>query len=111
MAEQLQTIGETTLAEALDDSETGVDVTDGSVFPASGTFRVNVDDEVMIVSSRATNTLTVTRGDEGTTAAAHDNGADIAATLTAAGLVAYVAENAAAGVPAPLNVYMYETFE
>lgn len=108
MAEQLQNFGTTTLNEALDDSETGVDVTDGSVFPSSGTFRVNCEDELMIVTSRSGNTLTVTRGGEGTSAAAHDNGTAIQMVLTAAGLLAAIQEN---GGGAALNVYMYDNFE
>jgi hypothetical protein len=109
MAEQLQNFGTTTLNEALDDSETGVDVTDGSVFPSSGDFRVNVEDELMLVTARSGNTLTVTRGAESTTAAAHDNGTTIQMVLTAAGLDTYISENAGGGSPA-LNVYLYDNF-
>jgi len=97
MTEQLANFGHTTLAEALDDSETGVDVTAGSVFPASGDFRVLVDSEIMKVTARATNTLTVERGAEGTTAASHSNGADIDARLTAEGLRQMMSE--ARGIP------------
>lgn len=88
MTEQLANFGETTLAEALDDSETTWTVTDGSVFPSSGNFRVVVDDEIGLVTARSTNDLTVTRGAEGTTAAAHDNGADIKMVLTEGSLKA-----------------------
>lgn len=75
----------TTLAEPLDDSETGVDVTDASVFPADGDcpFHVTVDDEIMTVTGVANNTLTVTRGAESTTPAAHDNGKDVSLNITA----------------------------
>jgi len=92
VAEQIQNFGHTTLAEGLDDTETGVDVTDGSVFPASGNFRVQVENELMLVTARSTNTLTVTRGVEGTTAAAHDSGLPIDARLTAAGLTTMIQE-------------------
>lgn len=93
MTEQYVNFGETTLAEALDASETGVDVTTGSVFPSSGNFRVVVDDEIMLATARSTNTLTVERGAEGTTAATHDTGAAIALMLTAASLTNIVQEN------------------
>ena len=109
MAEQMANFGHTTLAEALDDSETGVDVTAGSVFPSSGDFRVRVDDEIMLVTARATNTLTVTRGAESTTPAAHDNGADIDARLTSGGLLTMIQENGGGG-SAALNVYLYDNF-
>lgn len=64
-----------TLAEALDTSETGVDVSAGTEFSEGMT--ILIDSEQMHVQSKATNTLTVTRGANGTTAATHDSGAAI----------------------------------
>lgn len=58
-----------TTAEALDASETGVDVTDGTAFSVGQIARI--DNELMYVSGIATNTLTVTRGANGSTAATH----------------------------------------
>jgi hypothetical protein len=60
----------------------------GARFPtiASGSqFRVRVDDEIMIVTlhGASSDTMTVTRGQEGTTAVAHSAGADVHAVLTA----------------------------
>ena len=75
----------TTLAEALDASETGIDVTDASSWPTSG-FRVKVENEIMYVTSVASNTLTVIRGYEGTTAATHANGLSINHVITAQAL-------------------------
>jgi len=63
------------LAEALDATETGVDVSDGSQVSAGQIIKV--DDEEMEVSSISTNTLTVVRGANNTTAASHSNGADV----------------------------------
>jgi hypothetical protein len=57
---------------------------------------VRVDDEIMLVTARAANTLTVTRGAEGTTAATHSDGADIDARFTADALVQAIKENAPA---------------
>ena len=90
MTEQIANFGHTTLAEPLDNAETGVDVTSGAVFPSSWTFRVKVDDEIMLVTARTTNTLTVERGAEGTTPATHDSGAAIDAVLTAGGLTQHL---------------------
>lgn len=59
-----------TTAEALDTSETGVDVTDGTDFSPGDT--ILVETEQMYVTSIATNTLTVVRAANGTTAATHD---------------------------------------
>lgn len=60
---------ESTLAEALDASETGIDVADGTLFKRGDV--VLVEDELMYVSSVASNTLTVVRGYASTTAATH----------------------------------------
>jgi len=59
----------TTAAEALDTSETGYDVTDGTVFSAGNLIRF--DNELGYVSSVATNTLTIQRGTNYSTAATH----------------------------------------
>jgi len=57
------------LAEALDDSETDIDVDDGTLFVA--TDRILIDAEVMTVTNVSTNTLTVTRETDNTDAAVH----------------------------------------
>lgn len=64
-----------TLAEDLDASETGVDVTSGAVFTPGQV--IEIDGERMEISAISTNTLTVERGINGTTAAAHTSGAAI----------------------------------
>ena len=71
---------QTTLNGAINDTTTTVVVTDGSALPsASGStyFVITVDNEIMLVTNKATNTLTVTRGYEGTTAASHSSGANV----------------------------------
>lgn len=62
------------LNEALDDSETGVDVDNGARFQVGNLIKV--DDEVMWVSAISTNTLTVTRA-WGSTAATHADNATV----------------------------------
>jgi hypothetical protein len=84
--EQFRNEAVNTIAEDLDNSETVVTVSDGSVFPSSGNFRVRVDDEIMICTSRSTNDLTVIRGQESTSAVTHSNGAAISLVLTAASI-------------------------
>ena len=64
-----------TLAEDLDTSETGVDVSDGPEFDIGQT--ILIDSEQMKISNIVSNTLTVTRGANGSTAATHTNGAAI----------------------------------
>jgi hypothetical protein len=62
----------TTTSEALDTTETGVDVVSGAACAVGQT--VLIDSEQMYITSISTNTLTVERGVNGTTAAAHDTG-------------------------------------
>jgi hypothetical protein len=63
------------LAEALDTTETGVDVDDGDYFTAGDLIQVTTSGnaEIMKVVSISTNTLTVIRGVAGTIAIAHSN--------------------------------------
>ena len=69
-------ITDTTTAEALDDSETAVDLTSATGFASSGV--VYIEDEQITYTGISSNTLTgCTRGANGTTAAAHDNGTTI----------------------------------
>lgn len=62
----------TTLAEDLDASETGVDVASAADIATSDV--IDVSGELMLVSGISSNTLTVTRGHGGTTAAVHSSG-------------------------------------
>lgn len=65
-----------TLNEALDNSETAIDVDDGSVFTDDVSV-IMVDAEQMLVTNIATNTLTVTRGYNGTSKVVHSENAQI----------------------------------
>jgi len=67
--------GSTTLGSAITASQTTIPAASASGFPASGTYRVRIDDEDMTVTGgQGTTTWTVTRGVNGTTAAAHVSG-------------------------------------
>lgn len=61
----------TTLNGAINSSVTSVVVTSGAAFTATVPFLVMVDNEIMNVTLVSTNTLTVQRGQNGTTAASH----------------------------------------
>lgn len=65
----------TTLAEDLDTSETGIDVTSGTNFSAGNIVRIG--DELSYISAIVTNTLTGTRGENGSTAASHLTGVNV----------------------------------
>ena len=67
----------TTLAEALDASETEIDITSSTGFSSTGT--IFIENEEITYTGISTNTLTgCTRGANSTTAATHDNGTSVA---------------------------------
>lgn len=82
-----------TLAEDLDASETAVDMTAGHGLTGGETIKA--DSEEMYVSSVSTNTLTVVRGINGTTAATHSNGAAVTRRRFARGIESATALRAA----------------
>src|SRR3989440_3385768 len=67
----------TSLNSDIDDSQTSFDVVDASGIPNCVGFPIRIDDEQMLVTCYSGNTLTVTRGFNGTTAAAHSTGASV----------------------------------
>src|SRR5438128_10489511 len=78
----------TTLNGAILAGDTSLIVASFAAFPSSGQYRILIGDELLIVTAgQGTLTWTVTRGAEGTTAAAHADGASIYHTLTAASLL------------------------
>jgi hypothetical protein len=89
MPEQLANNAASTLNGAVDNVVTSWTVANGSVFPATGNFRVLCDSEIALCTARAANVLTVTRGQETTSAASHSNGAAVTHVLTKGGLDAY----------------------
>lgn len=90
MREALKNNTASTLAASIDDSQTSFSVA-SAVFP-SGQFRIIIDSEIMIASASGT-TLTVERGAEGTTAAAHSSAAPVTHIVTTGGLRQYLADN------------------
>ena len=73
---ETSTTSTSTLAEDLDASETGVDVSAGTAFTTGQIIRI--DSEDMLITVIATNTLTVRRAQNGTAGATHTSGAAIA---------------------------------
>lgn len=70
----------TTLNGAITNVATSVVVTSATGWPAAP-FTIQVENEKMRVTNVATNTLTVTRGFDGTTGAAHSTGVAVLATI------------------------------
>ena len=88
--EQVINQGKTTLNGAINSFVTSIIVTDGSVFPSTDQFRVVIGSEIILVTSRSVNTLTVVRGSESTTAVSHSDNDSINQVLTKAGLQQYM---------------------
>lgn len=86
MPELFTNNAQSTLDGAINDSVTSLDVSSASSFPVSGDFRIKIDDEIMLVTAVSSNTFTVTRGSESTTAASHSSGATVSHVLTAAAI-------------------------
>lgn len=102
--EQYQNLSQTTLNGGIDNSTTTVVVTTGSVLPTAN-FRILVGSEIMYVSSRSTNTLTVIRGQEGSSAASHSDLDPVYHSLTGGAILQAIQDmtntGAAASVPSP----------
>lgn len=68
---------ETLLSAGINSTVTNVPVTSLIGFPSGQPFNIQIEEEVMSVTALAANSLTVTRGAAGTTAASHANGAEV----------------------------------
>jgi hypothetical protein len=55
----------------------------GANFPAAGPFHISIDDEIIRVDSRTGDVLTITRGQESTTPAAHNAASAVELRVTA----------------------------
>ena len=100
--EQFANNAATNLASAITNSATSLTVNNGSVFPSSGNFRIIVANEIMLVTAVSGNTLTVTRGQESTTAQAQSAGAAVTQILTAGAINAFRSDNITASGVASL---------
>jgi hypothetical protein len=77
-------LSETTLGAAITDtSGNSITVASSTGFPTDKSFRICIDDELMLVTAVSGTTWTVQRGVESTTAATHQNGAKVIPVLTA----------------------------
>lgn len=98
--------GDTTLASGINDSTTSISVVDASVFPTisgSDYFYMTLEDlsanvEIVKVTGVSSNTLTVVRAQDGSTARAFATGSKAQNRLTAGGLNDAVSESAVVDV-------------
>jgi hypothetical protein len=102
MAVKFTNNAKTTLASGITSTATSATVVDGSVFPTLGageyfycTFDDTTNNEIVKVTARSSNTLTIVRGVDNTTARAFSSG-DAAELRATAGLLTDIQENIAA---------------
>jgi hypothetical protein len=84
--EQFSNGGLSSLAEGIDDSVTSLTVKSAVGFPTVGNFRIVVDSEIMLVTNVQGKVFTVSRHQEGTSAASHETDAAVFHVLTAGAL-------------------------
>ena len=75
----LESVKTASVATDIDTVTTSITVDDASVFPAVGGFNIRIDREEMTVSGISGNTLTVTRGANGSAIVAHTSGTRVSA--------------------------------
>lgn len=78
---------QSTLSSGITNADLSATLVDGSGFSSSGDFQVRIDDEIVTVTARSGNTLTIVRAQDGTAAASHSSGATVTQVLTANGLL------------------------
>lgn len=86
MTERFANKSKSTLFSSINASVTSLQVVDASSFPTQAQFRLTIDSEIMLVTGVAGATFTVTRGQEGSTAASHAAGATVFHAITAGAL-------------------------
>src|SRR5690625_3021589 len=79
------------LSSNINSSQTSLTVDDASIFP-DAPFLITVNDEIMRVTNVSSNTLTVQRGREGTSASSHNAGSNVENNFTAGTYQALVDE-------------------
>lgn len=88
-----------TLAAAIAAGDTSLTVASAAAFPATGNFVILIDEEIVLVTGVAGATFTISRAQEGTSAAAHDSGATVTHILSAAPLTDLYDRVTAAAAP------------
>jgi len=89
--------GLSSLAAGINDAVQSLTVKSAVGFPTGGNFRILVESEIMLVTAVQGNTLTVTRAQEGTSAASHDADTAVNHILTAGALAQREIEQFATG--------------
>lgn len=90
-AEQLLNDAETTLAIAINDSVMTATLTDGSIYPLDGDYRLMLSKmEIVKVTSRTGDVITIERGVDGSPPLPHGIGCEVVTVITQGGINQYV---------------------
>lgn len=85
--EVIPELASSTLSSAITTtSQTSIAITARDSFPQSGNFRINIENEIMLVTAgqgTGAGSFTVTRGTDGSTAATHSSGVNVYGVMTA----------------------------
>ncbi len=84
--EQFHNIALTTLVGPITSDDLSLTLASAATFPSTGTFRLGIGLEILVVTAIAGAVCTVVRGAEGTTAASHAAGSVVEGFLTAGAL-------------------------
>lgn len=87
--EQFTNLANSTLTAAIGTGDTTFNVVSATAFPTVGNFRIIVESEIMLVTAVAGTQFTVTRAQEGTSAAAHAASTVVTHTVTAGALAQF----------------------
>lgn len=112
MLEQFANGAQSQLTSPMTSGQGSLVLASASNFPSVGNYRVLVDGEVMLCTSRSGTTLSLSRAVDGTIAASHAAGALAACVLTAASLLSVVTDRAlmiANNLSDVANVYAAQT--
>jgi len=90
--EQFKSFSFSTLNGAINSSQTTITVLSAAGFPATGTFRIIVDSEIIRVDSISGNVFTVTRGADLSTPASHSSGAGVNYVFTGGSIAQYAVD-------------------
>lgn len=80
-------------ASGIDSVTTSLPLESATAFPSEGDYRIVVDNEIMLVTGKSGNNLTVIRGQEGTAATAHNASVSVLQIVTTLGLKRLIKEH------------------
>jgi len=67
-------------------TNTTIVLSDATSLPSEGDFNISIEEEIMLVTHRTANSLTVVRGTDGTSSADHSSGQDVQVIATKTGM-------------------------